>query len=137
MEDPGAGGFLSGCVFRPLRVVVVLLLSVLALLNQCLLLVEYLHLHPLLTFLHTCHGPQLMIVFIKGAWPLQVSLSHVYVIVTQSCPTLCDPSTDCSPPGFSIHGILQARILEWVIFPAPGDLPNPGIKPGSLALKML
>ena len=31
----------------------------------------------------------------------------------QSCPTLCDP-VDCSPPGSSIHGILQARILEWV-----------------------
>ena len=31
----------------------------------------------------------------------------------QSCPTLCDP-VDCSPPGFSVHGILQARILEWV-----------------------
>ena len=31
----------------------------------------------------------------------------------QSCPTLCDP-TDCSPPGFSVHGISQARILEWV-----------------------
>ena len=31
----------------------------------------------------------------------------------QSCPTLCDP-VDCSPPGFSIHGILQARTLEWV-----------------------
>ena len=31
----------------------------------------------------------------------------------QSCPTLCDP-TDCSPPGFSVHGILQARTLEWV-----------------------
>ena len=33
--------------------------------------------------------------------------------VTQSCPTLCDP-VDCSPPSFSVHGILQARILEWV-----------------------
>ena len=31
----------------------------------------------------------------------------------QSCPTLCDP-IDCSPPGFSVHGILQARKLEWV-----------------------
>ena len=30
----------------------------------------------------------------------------------QSCPTLCNP-TDCSLPGFSLHGILQARILEW------------------------
>ena len=33
--------------------------------------------------------------------------------VAQSCPTLCDP-IDCSPPGSSLHGILQARILEWV-----------------------
>ena len=33
--------------------------------------------------------------------------------ITQSCLTLCDPM-DCSPPGSSIHGILQARILEWV-----------------------
>ena len=32
--------------------------------------------------------------------------------VTQSCPTLCDPM-DCSPPGSSVHGILQGRILEW------------------------
>ena len=33
--------------------------------------------------------------------------------VAQSCPTLCDP-TDCSLPGFSIHGIFQARVLEWI-----------------------
>ena len=33
--------------------------------------------------------------------------------VAQSCPTLCDPM-DCSPPGSSVHGILQARILKWV-----------------------
>ena len=36
---------------------------------------------------------------------------------------------DCSPPCSSVHGILQARILEWV---APGDLPDPGVKPESL-----
>ena len=35
------------------------------------------------------------------------------VCVTQSCPTLCD-SMDCSPPGFSVRGISQARMLEWV-----------------------
>ena len=35
------------------------------------------------------------------------------VLVTQLCPTLCNPM-DCSPPGSSIHGILQARIVEWV-----------------------
>ena len=33
--------------------------------------------------------------------------------VAQSCPTLCNP-VDCSPPGSSIHGIFQARVLEWV-----------------------
>ena len=34
----------------------------------------------------------------------------------QSCPTLCDPM-NCSPPGSSVHEILQARILEWVATP--------------------
>ena len=40
----------------------------------------------------------------------------VKVSVTQSCPTLCDP-TDCCLPGSSVHGILQERILEWVPIP--------------------
>ena len=44
-------------------------------------------------------------------------LSKLHVLccanLLQSCLTLCDPM-DCSPPGFSVHGILQARILEWV-----------------------
>ena len=34
----------------------------------------------------------------------------------QLCPTLCDPM-ECIPPGFSVHGILQAKILEWVAMP--------------------
>ena len=42
---------------------------------------------------------------------------------------------DCSLPGFSIHGILQARVLEWVAIPSPGDLPDPGIEPRSPALE--
>ena len=37
--------------------------------------------------------------------------------IAQSCPTLSDPM-DCSPPGSSVHGILQARILEWVAVPS-------------------
>ena len=41
---------------------------------------------------------------------------------------------DCSSPGFSVHGILQARILG-LPFPSPGDLPDPGIEPGSPALQ--
>ena len=40
----------------------------------------------------------------------------VCVLAAQSCPTLCDPM-DCSPPGFSVHGILQARIQEWIAIP--------------------
>ena len=41
----------------------------------------------------------------------------VYTKSLQSCPTLCDPM-DCSPPSSSVHGILQARILEWVAMPS-------------------
>ena len=39
---------------------------------------------------------------------------------------------DCSPSGSSVHGILQARILELVACPPPGDLPDSGIRPVSL-----
>ena len=45
----------------------------------------------------------------------------------------CDP-VDSSPPGSSVHGILQTRILEWVAFPPPRGLPNPGIELASPAL---
>ena len=45
-----------------------------------------------------------------------LSLRTHVCAVTQSCPTLCDP-LDCSPPGSSVHGILQARILEWAAIP--------------------
>ena len=52
-----------------------------------------------------------------------------FVKVTQLCLTLCDPM------DFTVHGILQARILEWVAFPFSKDLPNPGIKPKSPAFQ--
>ena len=42
---------------------------------------------------------------------------------------------DYSPPGSSVYGILQARILEWVAIPFPGDLPNLGIEPWLPALQ--
>ena len=48
----------------------------------------------------------------------------------QLCPTLCSPM-DCSLSAFSVHRILQARILVWVAFLPPRDLPEPGIKPAS------
>ena len=53
--------------------------------------------------------------------------------VAQSCSTLCNPM-DYSPPGSSVHGIFQARILEWVAISSFRDLPNPGIKPVSCYL---
>ena len=58
----------------------------------------------------------------------------VKVKVAQPCSSLCDPM-DCSLPRSSVHGILQSRILEWELFPSPGDLPNPGIELGSPALQ--
>ena len=39
--------------------------------------------------------------------------AKVKVLVPQMCLTLCEPM-DCGPPGYPVHGILQARILEWV-----------------------
>ena len=58
----------------------------------------------------------------------------VCVLVAQSCPTLCDPM-DCNLLGSSVHGILQARTLEWVVIPFSRELPNPGNKPGPPALQ--
>ena len=47
----------------------------------------------------------------------------------------CDP-IDCSPPGSSVHGISQARILEWLAISFSRDLPDPGIEPQSPTLQM-
>ena len=67
----------------------------------------------------------------------QCNQKCVHAKLLQSCPTVCDP-VDCSPPGSSVHGILQTRILECrqeycsrLPFLTPGDL-DPGIKPMSL-----
>ena len=54
-------------------------------------------------------------------------------LVSPLCLIPCDPR-DCSPPGSSVCGLLQARILEWLAFPPPGALPDPGIEPASAAL---
>ena len=48
---------------------------------------------------------------LQGFCSCDESENEVKVTVSQSCPTLCDPV------GYTIHGILQARILEWVAFP--------------------
>ena len=63
---------------------------------------------------------------------MRYSLRHTQEKVAQACLTLFDPM-DCGPPGSSVHGILQVRTPEWVAVPSPGDLPDPGIEPRSLA----
>ena len=62
------------------------------------------------------------------------SCSHSESEVPQSCPTLWDPM-DCSPPGSFVHGILHARILEWVAISFSRGSSRLGIKPGSPALQ--
>ena len=44
---------------------------------------------------------------------------------------------DCGPPGSSVHGILQARILQWIAIPSPEEFPDPGIKPRSPTLQVI
>ena len=63
-------------------------------------------------------------------------IKHVCVHAAKSCPTLCNPM-DCSPPGSSVLGILQARTLEWELFPSTGDLLDPGIEPASFVFPVL
>ena len=49
-------------------------------------------------------------------WEIRIEKRKVKVLVTQLCLTLCNPM-DCSPPGSSVHEVLQTRILEWVAIP--------------------
>ena len=72
--------------------------------------------------------------------PLNSTVKYVKMCVCCVCVCVCVysvtfesfQSLDCSPPGSSVHGISQARILEQVAFPPPRDLPDPRIKPTSL-----
>ena len=67
--------------------------------------------------------------------PFALTVVKVKMPVAQSCLTLCDP-VDCSPPGLSVHGILQARILEWVAIPLFRGSSWPRVKLGSPALQV-
>ena len=80
-----------------------------------------------LTLLLYCLNYELLINLTRLCW--------CCCLVAKSCLTLCDPM-DCTLPGSSVHGIYQARTLEWVLFPSPGDLPNPGIEPTAPALQV-
>ena len=62
-------------------------------------------------------------IFCIGRWILyHWATWEAPCLVAQSCPTLCDP-VDCSLPGCSVHGILQARILQWVARPSSTGKP--------------
>ena len=67
----------------------------------------------------------------EGALPPAAAAADA-ALSPQSGPTLCN-TVDCSLPGSSVHGTLEARILEWIAMPSSGDLPDPGIEPGSPA----
>ena len=57
------------------------------------------------------------------------------MLAAQSCASFCNP-VNCSPPGSSVHGTLQVRILEWVAIPfSKGSCLTQGIEPGSPALQ--
>ena len=86
----------------------------------------------LLCYACSFRGLDLLVVTFMCVWLL---IACVCAQSLQSCPTLCD-TMDCSPPGSSVHGILQARILERVTCCPPGDLPDPGVKPTSPALQV-
>ena len=68
------------------------------------------------------HKP-LQSLLMSGRWfPGPAIIDCVRAKSHQLCPTLCDPM-GCSPPGSSIHWILQARILEWVAMPSSKGSP--------------
>ena len=79
-----------------------------------------------------CSSVQSIVLPLFVGPPLKISFGHIFVglfldspwkvkmLVLQSCLTRCYPM-DCIPPGSSVHGISQARIVEWVAIPSPGE----------------
>ena len=81
---------------------------------------------------HLLKYSQMVCIGKNSAYGTDVLRNHIFLsirLVAQLC--LCGPK-DCSLPGCPVHGIFQARILEWLPFPTPGNLPDPGIEPMSL-----
>ena len=76
------------------------------------------HTNSLISVMQCVHVPRLLCVCV-------CVLNHF------SCVSLCNPM-DCSPPGSSVHGTLQARILEWAAVPSSRESSQPGVKPMSL-----
>ena len=92
--------------------------------SVCILITEFRVLFPLIKYvymevalLRQCYS-KWRIILISSLKNSQVKYvcACMHVKSLQSCVTLCD-SMDCSPPGSSVHGVLQVRILEWVVIP--------------------
>ena len=78
------------------------------------------HIHiptPFFLFPSTEHWVELPVLYSRFSLVIYFICACVCAKSLQSCPTLCDP-TVCNTPGSSVHGILQARILEWVAMPS-------------------
>ena len=101
-------------------------------LHRVLLLPADIFISTVLSSLSQCIRP-----FFPGSkfLPTITFTRFMKVKVAKSCPTLCDPMDD-SPPGSSVHGIFQVRILEWVAVPFSRGSSQPGIKPRSPALQV-
>ena len=88
------------------------------------------HIHKLHYHCYSLHYWNCYFRLLRGC--ICVCVCVCVCVCAQSHPTLCNPIY-CGLPGSSVHGISQARILEWLPFPSPGHLPNSGkIKPTSL-----
>ena len=85
---------------------------------------------PSLYFGTPCSGSTLSATFLLLYLAIYTSCTCLCAQSLQACLTLCD-HMDCSPPGSFVHGILRARILEWVAKPSSRDLPDPRINPAS------
>ena len=84
---------------------------------------------PALPLSSVCSKPSLERTQVTGWMPMAPSLKEYCMRVQLfSHVQLCDPM-DYSPPGTSVHRISQARILAWLPFPTPGDIPDPCIEP--------
>ena len=96
--------------------------------------------HPT-THTHThTHSPSMSILSLPdGSCLASLSPGSIssccHCSVAQLCPTLCN-TVDCNPPHSSVHGFPRQEYWSGLPFPSPGDHPNPGIEPMSLALQV-
>ena len=87
---------------------------------------------------HICNSIITLIYLQRICHKINIFIKHITSMHAQSLSRVqlfTTPWTVCSPPGSSVHGPFQTRILEWVAISFSGDLPNPGIKPMSPAFE--